>query len=130
PNELAVVDLDVKGGHDGIAAWSTISANIDHGPGVEIVTPSGGRHLIWRDSEGIPTTAGKFAPGIDTRGVGGYIVGAGSRLPGGAYSGTLPKRDDVPLASEALAAFLRSPQAATRTTGTGTSAPLSNSTPR
>ena len=34
----------------------------------------------------ISNSAGRIAPGIDVRGDGGYVVGPGSKTPGGAYS--------------------------------------------
>jgi hypothetical protein len=51
-----------------------------------VATPSGGRHLYF--SPGTPSlrnTAGKLGKHIDTRGIGGYIVGPGSVLTTGYY---------------------------------------------
>jgi len=86
---LLVIDLDVKGDKDGIAAWEKIV--VQHG-GVLPATytqrsPSGGRHIVFRlDSERAKHIAnsvggrehGGIAPGIDVRTTGGLIVAAGS----------------------------------------------------
>src|SRR5688572_27901791 len=47
----------------------------------EVVTGRGGRHLFYSIPEGaeIRNSAGKIAPGVDVRGVGGYVVAAPSR---------------------------------------------------
>jgi hypothetical protein len=51
-----------------------------------VATPNGGRHLYF-SAEGQPlrNTAGKLGRHIDTRGVGGYVVGPGSALTSGYY---------------------------------------------
>lgn len=82
-SKLAVVDLDVKAGADGPGEWANLG--IDDSSALEQETPSGGIHKIWSTADGIKSTAGKLAPGIDTRGEGGYIVVAPSRTPQGSY---------------------------------------------
>lgn len=65
-----VLDLDLKNGKDGFAAlpgWR------DRSP-VIVWTPSGGAHLWFKSDGTIPSTSGKIAPGIDTRGMGGYAI--------------------------------------------------------
>ena len=50
-----------------------------------VLTPSGGYHLHYKTRRPWKTTASKIADGIDTRGVGGYVLGPGSQLPEGFY---------------------------------------------
>lgn len=87
-----IVDLDVKDGRDGIAAYREMGGELG---GLVVSTPSGGRHIYYAASEPIRTGAGKLAPGIDTRGSDGYAVAPGSTIDGVAYeivedSGILP----------------------------------------
>jgi hypothetical protein len=66
---IAVMDLDKKGGKNGFKAipdWRKRSNVISR-------TMSKGAHLFYKDS-GIPCTTGKIAPGVDTRGAGGYVI--------------------------------------------------------
>lgn len=52
-----------------------------------VLSPSGGRHLYFYQPDGVElrNTQGALGPRIDTRGHGGYVLAAGSRLPGGTY---------------------------------------------
>ncbi|MEV6129274.1 bifunctional DNA primase/polymerase [Streptomyces violaceusniger] len=56
-------------------------------PTVTVLTPSGGRHLWLCGPPGlaVPNSAGRLAPGIDIRGLGGYLVGPGSYGSHGSY---------------------------------------------
>jgi hypothetical protein len=56
--------------------------------GYVVDTPSGGCHLYFSAAEGEPArnSAGALGPHIDVRADGGYVVGAGSRIGGGAYT--------------------------------------------
>lgn len=84
-SKLVVVDLDVKSGADGPGEWRNLG--IDDSSALEQHTPSGGIHKIWRaNGSTIRNTAGKLAPGIDTRAAGGYIVVAPSRTAAGSYT--------------------------------------------
>lgn len=75
---LFVIDVDPAG----ISTWKQMlaaspelkNACLD---AYKVQTPRGGRHYYWRGVG--PSTASKIAPGIDTRGVGGYVL-----LPGGS----------------------------------------------
>jgi bifunctional DNA primase/polymerase-like protein len=85
---LSAVDLDVKPEIDGRAGWEALCAAQGWAPydTMMVQTPSGGLHLIYLDPHGVfPNTVGKLAPGVDTRGLGGYIVGAGSAIDGRPY---------------------------------------------
>ncbi|MFI0736825.1 bifunctional DNA primase/polymerase [Streptomyces sp. NPDC021100] len=89
PAGLLGLDLDRKNGVDGVDGLRALAAR--HGfqvpRTVTVATPSGGWHL-WLTASAdvtIPNTAGLLAPGIDTRGTGGYLVGPGSLGPKGRY---------------------------------------------
>ncbi|MFJ9819341.1 bifunctional DNA primase/polymerase [Streptomyces sp. NPDC101151] len=89
PHHLFGLDLDRKNGVDGVSGLRTLAAR--HGfqipRTVTVATQSGGWHLWLKapDSATIPNTASLLAPGIDTRGTGGYLVGPGSLGPRGRY---------------------------------------------
>lgn len=80
PANLLVVDLDTA--KDGSVSGSHTLAHLEAQAGESLPatwtvgTPSGGRHLYYRQPEGrnLGNTAGRLGPGIDTRGVGGYVV--------------------------------------------------------
>jgi hypothetical protein len=85
-----VMDLDRHGGPDGIAAWKRLAIGkraADYGPAVE--TPSGGRHLYYRQPEGAEPMGNREGSlkglGINVRGSGGYVVGAGAVRSDGTY---------------------------------------------
>jgi hypothetical protein len=101
PSGLLVVDCDVpKPGtpdygrpDDGAAVLARLAA--PHG-GIPdtwtVTTPSGGRHLYFRQPTGRPPLGNTGPPHrplgamLDTRGVGGYVVAPGSHRPDGAYA--------------------------------------------
>lgn len=83
---LIVVDVDDKDGKKGSEEVLKLEMNGFELPEtMEQVTPSGGRHLIFRSKTPVGLSASKLAEGLDIRAVGGYIVGAGSTLPNGEY---------------------------------------------
>lgn len=50
-------------------------------------TPRGGWHYYYSSEEPLPNTTSKLAPGVDTRGVGGYVLAPPSRSASGhAYT--------------------------------------------
>jgi hypothetical protein len=80
---LYVVDLDVKGSVDGIAAYRALGIPK---AGIAARTPSGGGHAYYRwPGGGWNNTVAKIAPGIDTRGEGGYVIAPPSRNDIGEY---------------------------------------------
>jgi hypothetical protein len=85
PARLLVVDLDTKGGVDGIATFAVISPAHELPVTYTVETPSGGLHLYFATTDDHRNTAGKLGPGIDTRGRGGFVVAAGSTTPTGPY---------------------------------------------
>jgi P4 family phage/plasmid primase-like protien len=64
----------------------------------EAVTGRGGRHLLYRLSEGviIANSAGKISEGVDIRGIGGYIVAPPSLHPNGNTYTWLDVDGDIP----------------------------------
>ena len=67
---LAVLDIDPRHGGDD---W--LEANKRRLPYTRAhLTRSGGMHLLFRWPDGLRNSAGLFAPGIDVRGEGGFII--------------------------------------------------------
>ena len=98
-DKLFVIDVDVKkdangkNGYDTLRAWEAAGHTL---PDTEIqTTPSGGRHYIFTTETPLKNSTKKLGIGIDTRGQGGYIVGAGSLISGIEY--TLDNTGRVPL---------------------------------
>lgn len=81
-------------------------------------TGSGGFHYYFQmpDFE-LRNSAGKLGPGIDTRGVGGQVIAAGSRSTKGAYTEVRPGAPILPAPTWMLE--LLRPKAATITLPTG-----------
>ena len=76
--------VDVDAGRDGAASWEQLEAR--HGQRLTMVssTGGGGWHVFFRTpSVELRNTAGRLAPGIDTRGEGGYVVLPPSPHPSG-----------------------------------------------
>lgn len=66
-SKLYVVDIDPKG-----AAWyAQEAARLAAG---RVHRTQRGHHLLFKDPGGLPNTGGTLAPGVDTRGEGGYII--------------------------------------------------------
>lgn len=85
---LVVIDVDVKNGAPGLAAWQELVRELGLGSvdTTVVSTPSGGRHYYYRaNGHKVGSTVGKLAAGIDTRGDGGYVIAPGS--PGYDYIG-------------------------------------------
>ncbi|MGW8490699.1 bifunctional DNA primase/polymerase [Streptomyces sp. NPDC055886] len=106
PSELVVVDLDPvkakdpKGTPDGVTSLQALCERA--GQAVPATyrtrTASGGHHLYFTAPKGVRlgNSAGRLGKHIDTRAHGGYVVGAGSTLPNGAYEVADPT-EPVPL---------------------------------
>jgi hypothetical protein len=89
PSGLAVVDVDAKsGGEESLEDLIT-----EHGPlddTMHVLTGGGGSHFFYRASSvGVRSRSnalGRAYPGIDTRGIGGYVVAPPSvHISGRAY---------------------------------------------
>lgn len=85
-----VVDLDLN--KAGPEHWLAIGE--DKPDTYTVATPGGGRHLYYMGS--LPPSAGKLAPGIDTRGRGSYVLAPSSVIDGNAYV-VVDDRDPAPL---------------------------------
>lgn len=82
-DDLFVVDVDVRNGKGGEASLLALQEKHGELPTTFMVrTPSGGRHLYFKTSTPVKSSVSKLAPGIDIRGEGGFVVGAGSSLHG------------------------------------------------
>ncbi len=68
--------------------WDLIkSLKIPWEPTRQVRTPSGGVHLYYKPPPGafLRNSVGRLGPGVDTRAIGGYVVGPGSVTPAGRY---------------------------------------------
>lgn len=84
-NGVAVLDVDMKKGKDGIADLKALGLDPDHLTSSVITTPSGGRHYYFEHEEGLRSNAGQIAPGLDIRAEGGFVIAPGSRSRRGVY---------------------------------------------
>lgn len=77
-SKLLVVDIDTdpKKSINGFASMETLQARgLSFPETMRIRTPRGGVHLYYEyDGSDIGNSVGKIAPGIDIRGVGGYVL--------------------------------------------------------
>lgn len=84
---LLVVDVDMKGGGLDSYTW-LVEQHADtgaFGDTYTVQTPGGGWHHYYWCPSPVRNSASRVAPGIDTRGAGGYVVAAGCRVDDGAY---------------------------------------------
>ncbi len=93
---IVVIDVDPRHGGD-----RSLDQLVErHGPlpaTRAVRTPSGGIHLYYQTPEPVPTTAGRLAPGIDTRADGGYVLAPPSRGARGVRYETANGRHPVTL---------------------------------
>jgi hypothetical protein len=78
-----VVDID-PGGSEHLERLEREHGQLS--PTRTVRTPRGGTHLWFRYTAPVPSTAGRIAPHIDTRGDGGYVVVVPSVTVNGTYS--------------------------------------------
>lgn len=78
---LLVVDLDVPHGREAFARRAWQHGEDDPRGTYSVATAGGGEHRYFR-APAVPlgNSVGRLAPHVDTRGVGGYVVAAGSRV--------------------------------------------------
>lgn len=82
--EVFVVDLDDGEGKNGTADYEALGLDPEAAL-FSVRTPSGGRHLYFAGQDDLTISGGKVAPGIDTRGHGGFVFAPGSRHLFGEY---------------------------------------------
>lgn len=84
---LLVVDIDNKGdkrGSDEILKLELEGFELPET--FEQITPTGGRHLVYRVSQPVRQGVNRLGRGVDIRSRGGYIVGYGSSTRDGSYT--------------------------------------------
>ena len=86
-NGLTVIDVDTKDSHGVDGEISMLEYQVDKGlinETLEVTTPTGGKHYYYlTDNEYSNKTS--ILPGVDVRGLGGYVVGPGSTINGTLY---------------------------------------------
>jgi bifunctional DNA primase/polymerase-like protein len=101
-----ILDIDQP---DGESSRRALEAK--HGPlpaTVEVITGSGGRHLWFRYTCAIQSTAARIAPGIDTRGDGGFVIAPPSiHETGRAYAWSVDSADQLAIAPDWLIGLTR-----------------------
>ena len=88
-SKLFVIDIDTKHGKDGMANYMKLG--IDDSGALHTLTPSGGLHLIF---SGIGRSATNILDGVDTRGIGGYVIIPPSKIINGENPGNYVALDD------------------------------------
>ncbi|WP_420465029.1 phage/plasmid primase, P4 family [Panacagrimonas sp.] len=84
---LCVVDEDNKNGKCGAESLLRLELEgLELPATTEQRTPTGGAHHVMRTSTPVANSVGKLGSGLDVRGRGGFIVGAGSVVPAGRYT--------------------------------------------
>ena len=77
--DIFVLDVDEHGKVSGNKSLADLEAKHDNLPStLEVQTPSGGRHLYFKNVSGLKNSAGKVGAGLDIRANGGYIIAPGS----------------------------------------------------
>ena len=96
-----IVVLDIDPRHGGEEALDELQAKYGKLPETPmVITGSGGSHYYFRHPGGtVKNSAGAIGRGIDIRGDGGFVVGAGSRhAGGGTYDWEASSGLDIPFA--------------------------------
>jgi hypothetical protein len=95
-NETPPADWGARGIHSGREVLTHVASDAGHRlPRTwTVATPSGGQHLYFRQPDGMKlgNPAGRIGWKIDTRGHGGYVVGAGSMIRGQRYRAEVIRR--------------------------------------
>jgi hypothetical protein len=84
---LIVVDVDLKKGKRGDLSLMQLELDgFDLPPTFETLTPSNGRHLYYRVPKALKQGVDTLGSGLDTRSLGGYVVGPGSVIDNKEYT--------------------------------------------
>lgn len=84
---LTVIDVDTIASHGVDGESSLLDYQGKKGfinPTLEVTTPTGGKHYYYLTDTEYSNKAG-ILPGVDVRGLGGYVVGPGSTINGTLY---------------------------------------------
>lgn len=84
---LTVIDVDTITAHGVDGENSMLVYQVDYGfinETLEVTTPTGGKHYYYLTDNEYSNKAG-ILPGVDVRGLGGYVVGPGSTINGTLY---------------------------------------------
>ena len=108
---MLVIDCDRKpNAPDGVEAFRSLclQSGIDVSGTLIVETPSGGLHFYFKTGEAYGNSRGALPPGIDVRGVGGYVIAPGATLPDGrTYRVVNGSWDSIAPLPQALAGLLR-----------------------
>ncbi|MEM9910283.1 MAG: AAA family ATPase [Pseudomonadota bacterium] len=83
--DVFVVDLDDKDGKNGTAEYRKLGLDPDDAWAL-VRTPTGGQHLYFNGVDNLTISGSKAAPGIDTRGHGGFVFCPGAVSVFGEYT--------------------------------------------
>lgn len=84
---LTVIDVDTIYSHGVDGENSMLEYQVDNGfinETLEVTTPTGGKHYYYLTDNEYSNKA-SILPGVDVRGLGGYVVGPGSTINGTLY---------------------------------------------
>ncbi len=87
PSGLLVVDVDPKNGGDETLQSLIIENGVKWTYTYTVKTGSGGWHFYFTNTDKLGNSTGKLGNGIDTRGIGGYVIAPPSNhASGGRYA--------------------------------------------
>lgn len=122
-----VLDFDVKDGEDTAreVRGQLQRAGLLAGCGWQVRTPSGGLHMYYDAIEGDDAGA-RYAPALDVKAAGGYVVAPPTYISAGGYAPLTPRRPAGKLSARAVAKILRpeAPRAVAPAGNTDTAAAL------
>lgn len=85
-NGFSVLDVDMKGGKDGVATLADLGfPDIAALSSFRVQTPNGGWHLYFRHDPRLKNSVSEIGPGLDVRTSGGLVMAPGSFKGGACY---------------------------------------------